>query len=127
MYKAGYDPQAFTSFFEKVKSLEKRKQNVVAKAFETHPQTPDRIQKTQKEINTLLPAQEEYKVDTSEFQDAKARLEEIENHRRSDASKTNRPTLMRRTPLPGPDRDSQTTNPKTTDDDGPPTLSRKPN
>jgi len=116
MYKAGYDPQAFTSFFEKVKSLEKRKQNVVAKAFETHPQTPDRIQKTQKEINTLLPAQEEYKVDTSEFQEAKARLEQIENRLRADQSKVNRPTLMRRTPLPGPDSDSQTTNPKTTDD-----------
>jgi len=37
MYKAGYDPQAFTSFFEKVKQMEKRKENVVAKAFETHP------------------------------------------------------------------------------------------
>src|SRR5579863_6620702 len=50
MYKAGYDPQAFTSFFEKVREMEKSKENVVAKAFETHPQTPDRIEKTQKEI-----------------------------------------------------------------------------
>src|SRR5947208_16827962 len=105
MYKAGYDPQAFTAFFEKVRSLERRRQNVVAKAFETHPQTPDRIQKTQSEINTLLPPQEEYKVDTSEFQEAKIRLEELENRHRSDQIRVSRPTLMRRTPLPAPATD----------------------
>src|SRR5581483_6478773 len=51
MYKAGYDPPAFTAFFERVQKLEKRKPGTLAKAFSTHPQTPDRIQKTQKEIN----------------------------------------------------------------------------
>lgn len=97
MYKAGYDPQAFTSFFERVKDLEKRKQNVIAKAFETHPQTPERIEKTQNEINTLLPPQTEYKVDTSEFQEVKAQLNRLENHRiRIEGA--SRPTLRRRTP-----------------------------
>ena len=91
MYKAGYDPQAFTSFFEKVKQMEKRKENVVAKAFETHPQTPDRIEKTQKEINTLLPPETEYKVDTSEFQDVKLRLDQLENRRK--INHPNHPTL----------------------------------
>ncbi len=43
MYRAGYDPQAFISFFEKIQALEKRKPGVVAKAFSDHPQTPDRI------------------------------------------------------------------------------------
>ena len=43
MYRAGYDPQAFISFFEKVQALEKRKPGLVAKAFSDHPQTPDRI------------------------------------------------------------------------------------
>src|SRR5260370_19879262 len=76
MYKAGYDPQAFTSFFEKVKELEKHKENMVAKAFETHPQTPDRIEKTQKEISTLLPPEAEYKLHTSEFHDVKARRDQ---------------------------------------------------
>jgi predicted Zn-dependent protease len=94
MYKAGYDPQAFTSFFEKVKQMEKRKENVVAKAFETHPQTPDRIEKTQKEINTLLPPETEYKVDTSEFQDVKLRLDQLENRRK--INHPNRPTLRQR-------------------------------
>jgi predicted Zn-dependent protease len=97
MYKAGYDPQAFTAFFERVKTLEKRRENIVAKAFETHPQTPDRIAKTQKEINTLLPPQTEYKVDTSEFQEVKAQLDRLENRRNAIQNAT-RPTLRRRTP-----------------------------
>jgi len=68
---------------------------VIAKAFETHPQTPDRIAKTQKEINTLLPPQIEYKVDTSEFQDVKAELNRLEN-RRNAIENLGRPTLRRR-------------------------------
>jgi len=101
MYKAGYDPQAFTSFFEKVKQMERSKKNVVAKAFETHPQTPDRIEKTQKEINTLLPPEAEYKVDTSEFQDVKLRLEELDNRRKLNHG--NRPTLRQRSLPPSAD------------------------
>src|SRR5256886_5461938 len=99
MYKAGYDPQAFTAFFERVKNLEKRRQNTIAKAFETHPQTPDRITRTQKEINTLLPPQAEYKIDTSDFQDVKMQLNLLEN-RRSAIENPSRPTLRRR-PQPG--------------------------
>jgi len=120
MYRAGYDPQAFTAFFEKVRELERHKENAVAKAFETHPQTPDRIEKTQKEINTLLPALPEYKVDTSEFQDVKAHLNEVENRRRLGQAKMNRPTLRR---LSRPADDGETKPPV---DDGPPTLRRAP-
>ena len=50
MYKAGYDPQAFIAFFEKIKALEKQKPGTLAKAFATHPPTPDRILKSQEEI-----------------------------------------------------------------------------
>ena len=95
MYKAGYDPQAFTSFFERVKSIEKRRDGIVAKTFATHPQTPDRIAKTQKEISTLLPPQAEYKVDTSEFQEVKAELDRLEN-RHNRIENVTRPTLRRR-------------------------------
>jgi beta-barrel assembly-enhancing protease len=98
MYKAGYDPQALTAFFEKIKALEKNKQNAVVKAFRTHPQTPDRIQKTQAEISTLLPPQPEYRVDTSEFEQAKARLESLENRDRIQIRNGNRPTLSHREP-----------------------------
>jgi predicted Zn-dependent protease len=96
MYKAGYDPQALTAFFEKVKAMEKRPQNAVVKAFQTHPQTPDRIARTQEEISTLLPPQTQYTVDTSEFQDVKARLNKIQNRLRIERGHANGPTLRRR-------------------------------
>jgi predicted Zn-dependent protease len=95
MYKAGYDPEALTTFFEKVKAHEKGKQGAVAKAFQTHPQTPDRIEKTQIEINTILPPRDEYKVDSSEFQEAKARLQARETFRRFARGNGDRPTLRR--------------------------------
>jgi predicted Zn-dependent protease len=98
MYRAGYDPQALTAFFEKIKSLERSNESRVVKAFRTHPQTPDRIEKTQAEIETLLPPQLEYKVDTSEFEDAKARLESLENRGRMRFEDATRPTLRRREP-----------------------------
>lgn len=96
MYKAGYDPQALTAFFERIRGLERKKESAVAKAFRTHPQTPDRIEKTQAEINTLLPPRSEYKVDTSEFEDTKSRLENLENRGRMRYEKANQPTLRRR-------------------------------
>src|SRR5271157_4972013 len=37
MYKAGYDPNAFVDFFEKIQTMEKRKPGTVAKVFSTHP------------------------------------------------------------------------------------------
>jgi len=37
MYKAGYDPQSFISFFEKIEALEKKKPGTLAKAFASHP------------------------------------------------------------------------------------------
>jgi beta-barrel assembly-enhancing protease len=99
MYKAGYDPQAFVTFFEKIAVLEKHKPGAVAKAFSTHPQTPDRVEKTQQEISTLLPERMQYKLDTAEFEDVKARLAELENrHVLPNQNDERRPTLRRASP-----------------------------
>jgi beta-barrel assembly-enhancing protease len=126
MYKSGYDPQAFTAFFERVKSLEKDRPGFVAKAFETHPQTPDRIQKSQREISTLLPPQPEYKVDTSEFQDVKARLSELESRHKTDHGDTGRPTLRRRSrPTNDGDRNTPGDENPQKDDADRPTLKRR--
>jgi predicted Zn-dependent protease len=96
MYKSGYDPQAFISFFEKVQAQEKKKPGALAKAFATHPQTPDRIEKSQKEIAQILPARAQYVVTTSEFDDVKERLAVLENRRKLvDPKETNRPSLRR--------------------------------
>jgi beta-barrel assembly-enhancing protease len=96
MYRAGYDPQAFVTFFEKIQNLEKRKPGAVSKAFSTHPQTPDRIEHSQSEIAKILPPRDEYVVTTSEFDDVKARLARIENKRKlNDTKDGKKPTLRR--------------------------------
>lgn len=96
MYRSGYDPQAFISFFEKIQALEKRKPGLVSKAFSDHPQTPDRIGHSQEEIARILPARDEYTVTTSEFDEIKARLARIENKRRLTDSKDGKKPSLRR-------------------------------
>jgi len=78
LYKAGYDPQAISSFLEKVKTVERQRPGRV-KAFESHHEITDRIEKSRREIDTLLPPAQEYKVDTSEFQEIKRRLSELKH------------------------------------------------
>jgi predicted Zn-dependent protease len=119
MYKAGYDPQAFTAFFEKIKAEEKKKPGFLDKAFESHPQTPSRIEKSQEEIQTILPPRPEYIVDTSEFEDVKSRLAELENrHKILGPKDENRPTLRRRT-------QRQAGHSGSDDEGGPPVLKRR--
>src|SRR5712691_4512842 len=106
MYKAGYDPNAFISFFEKVQAQEKKKPGALAKAFSTHPQTPDRIEQSQQEIAQLLPARAEYIVTTSEFEEVEERPGALENrHKRIDPEERKKPTLRRASS--GADRSSQ--------------------
>jgi predicted Zn-dependent protease len=96
MYKTGYDPQAFINFFEKVQAQEKKKPGTLAKAFSTHPQTPDRISKSQEEISQILPARPQYLVTTSEFDDVKSRLAALENRRKVvDEKDSSKPSLRR--------------------------------
>ncbi len=99
MYKAGYDPQSFISFFEKIEAQEKKKPGTLAKAFASHPMTPDRVAAAQKEMQTVLPARPEYIVDTSEFENVKGRLASLENRHKvtNDKNNADRPTLRRAT------------------------------
>jgi hypothetical protein len=135
MYRSGYDPQAFITFFEKVQALEKRKPGLVAKAFSDHPQTPDRILHTQEEIARILPAKDDYLVTTSEFDDVKARLARIEDKRRLiDTKGGAKPSLRRASTTPdssgnsgssGSSTGSQTGGNSGDSGDGPPTLHRR--
>jgi hypothetical protein len=104
MYKAGYDPNAFVSFFEKIEAEERRHPGSIPKVFSTHPPTPDRVQKAQEEIATILPTRDEYIVTTSEFDTVKARLRRIENKNKLDDKKSagDKPTLRTRTEQPPP-------------------------
>ena len=118
MYKSGYDPQAFLSFFEKLESQEKKKPGFMDKTFSTHPLTPDRVTKAQDEIVTILPPRPEYVLDTSEFDDVKARLAAIEGrHRMQNNKDDGRPTLRRASTTPDSGGKSG--------DDSPPVLKRR--
>jgi predicted Zn-dependent protease len=97
LYEAGYDPQAFLSFFERLEVQEKHKPGLIARAFASHPQTVDRIHKTQREIARILPARDAYVVTTSEFEDVKSRLASVEHRLRPGIQEVNHPTLRRRT------------------------------
>jgi predicted Zn-dependent protease len=130
MYRAGYDPQAFVTFFEKIQNLEKRKPGAVARAFSSHPQTPDRIEHSQEEIAKILPPRDEYVVTTSEFDDVKGRLARIENKRRlTDKSTGAKPTLRRASTTVGDPSTSggSTSSTTTSDGDDQPTLHRRDN
>lgn len=94
-YIAGYDPQAFIQFFEKLHIEEKHKHNFVARMFATHPMTEDRIRRAQEEISTLLPPKSEYIVDTSAFQEVKARFADLMHDHAPSVG--GRPVLHRRT------------------------------
>jgi len=98
-YATGYDPQAFVQFFEKL-NIEKKKPNKVAKAFATHPMNVERIEAAQNEIRKYLPDRPEYIVDTSEFENIKARLASLENGRRlgGKMEEPGRPVLLKRMP-----------------------------
>ena len=125
MYKTGCDPQAYVQFFEKIQAKEKKKPGTLAKAFSTHPQTPDRIEKTQEEINKILPPRPEYIVSTSEFDQVKARLAKLENRRKLTDDKENRPTLRRTgQSTQDKDKDKDKAGDQKSDDDRP-TLKRR--
>jgi predicted Zn-dependent protease len=121
MYKAGYDPNAFVAFFEKVASDEKKQPGTIPKIFSTHPPTPDRIEASQKEIATVLPQRAEYIVTTSEFDVVKHRLQLIEQNVKVNDKNPNKPSLRKKTaqttaPQPG---DTSTTSDPNSDPDRP--------
>jgi predicted Zn-dependent protease len=126
MYKAGYDPNSFVDFFEKIQSLEKRKPGSLSKVFSTHPMTDTRIKASQDEIQKILVPKPEYVVNTSEFNDVKGRLSMLHNRRKVDTDDPSRPRL-RRAPGTGNgpvDENEDGTKPKTDQDDRP-TLKRR--
>jgi predicted Zn-dependent protease len=127
MYKAGYDPNSFVTFFEKIQAEEKKRPGTIPKIFSTHPPTPERIENTQKEIATILPPRDQYIVTTSEFDTVKARLQKIQmNLKVQDKDKANKPTLRKRTEQQTDKTGNGNDNGNNGDDDRP-TLKRRPN
>ncbi|MBI2820892.1 MAG: M48 family metalloprotease [Acidobacteria bacterium] len=105
LWNTGYDPSAFTTFFEKLKAKEKKKPGAFASFFRTHPSVESRIEESQKE-ERLLPPKPEYVVTSSEFERVKARLVALDNKQivpssGKPASSSGRPQLKRKTQTGG--------------------------
>jgi predicted Zn-dependent protease len=107
LYKAGYDPTSAIDMFERIEATEHRKPGAVSQLFNTHPLTVDRINKTQKNIEQNLKARDEYIVNTSEYEEVRARLVHVQQNRKAEKAppslyvkpgengKDERPTLKR--------------------------------
>jgi predicted Zn-dependent protease len=128
MYKAGYDPNSYVAFFGKVMEEERRVPGSMPQVFMDHPPTGDRIIKSEEEIKQILPKREQYLVSTSEFDDVKARLQQvISNRKKMKPGDTGGPTLRKRQPS---DQTTTQTQPQpqgtdTSGDDQPPVLKRR--
>jgi hypothetical protein len=75
-----------------LEALKRVRPGFAEKLFSTHPMDADRIDKTQKEIDRILPSKPEYVITTSEYHDVRARLIASESRRKSDDNE-NRPRL----------------------------------
>jgi predicted Zn-dependent protease len=124
MYKAGYDPNSYVTFFERIQADEKRRPGTIPKVFSTHPPTPERIENSQKEIARILPNRPEYIVTTSEFDSVKGRLRNIMFARKVQDNAPGKPTLRTRTEQTDKQKGAGN-DPNSTDDDRP-TLKRRP-
>lgn len=125
MYKAGYDPSAYVTFFSKIIEQDRRSPGSVPTVFASHPPTPERILASEKEIKSILPKRDQYLVSTSEFDDVKARLQSILTTRKK-TDKKEGPTLRKRDSADQTSGDTQTTDQgKSKDDEKPPVLKRR--
>jgi predicted Zn-dependent protease len=120
-YSAGYDPQAFLEALEQLQSKENQRRarlakvpilnfltkvplhEQIARAYADYPSTDERIKKLQTEISKMLPSRNSYVLDTSEFQQVKAKLawEDrpiLRRHRPGDDGLANGPALHRAPP-----------------------------
>jgi predicted Zn-dependent protease len=122
-YAAGYDPQVFVEALEKLskkemedraraakgqsKSFKPASPGKIARAFSNYPPTEERIEKAQTAISTFLPDRNDYVLDTSEFQEVRARLAQADRpvlHRQRPGDAPVAGPVLRRSP----DQDSQT-------------------
>jgi len=126
MYKAGYDPNSYVAFFGKVVEQERRSPGSMPSVFADHPPTGDRIIKAEEEIKQILAKKDQYLVSTSEFDDVKARLQQVIQNRRKQKGQSG-PTLRKREPTEQTTTQTQTQQKPASGsgDDQPPVLRRR--
>ena len=112
MYKTGYDPQSFMTFFEKIQAREKVKPGTLSKIFASHPSIESRIAQTQNQLETKLPSRSEYVVTRSEFDEVRTRLAMLENRRQIPGEQKETKPTLRRGPKTSQDPDAEDDRPK---------------
>jgi beta-barrel assembly-enhancing protease len=105
MYKAGYDPSAMLSFFEKLQAKEKARPGTMSSLFTDHPPTTERIAAIKREIETILPNRDQYVVSTSEFDTVKARLSSLQNGKLTEDAR--KPVFSKKDPTTEPAGDDR--------------------
>ena len=130
MYKAGYDPNSYVAFFGKVMEVERRMPGSMPSVFMDHPPTGDRVVKSEEEIKEILPKRDQYLVSTSEFDDVKARLQQVISNRKKLKPGDSGPTLRKREPTDQTTTQTQGTGSgsgsgSSSGDDQPPVLKRR--
>lgn len=99
LWKAGYDPTAMVTFFERLQNQKKKKsKGGFATIFRSHPLTGKRIKLAQQAIDQVLPDRAEYAIGGSEFIEVKQDLNRLMAHSTANDDDPNRPTLKRRAP-----------------------------
>jgi beta-barrel assembly-enhancing protease len=96
LYKSGYDPLGMVDIFEKIFSFDERKPGkTFGKLMSTHPASTERVVNVQKNIETQLKARPEYIVNTSDFDNMKARLSALDWVPKPTFTAPKAPTLRR--------------------------------
>src|SRR6202158_1750668 len=128
MYKAGYDPNAYVTFFERIQTDDKRRPGTIPKVFSSHPPTPERIENAQKEIARILPDKDEYIVTTSEFDSVKGRLRNVMFAKKVQDNQPGKPSLRTKTEQTDKQKsgDPNATTSGDGSEDDRPTLKRRP-
>jgi len=95
VYKSGYDPLGMVEMFEKIFSVEDRKQGKLARLTSDHPASDNRLVTVQKNIETMLKPLPEYIVNTSEFDKIKVHLAALDWIPKPEPTGPKPPTLKR--------------------------------
>lgn len=119
MYKAGYDPTSFITFFEKILEQDRKRPGSIPKVFSSHPPTKERVKRAQEEIAELLPARPEYVVTSSEFDRVKSRIALLMIGRTPEEGEK-KPTLRKRDEQKDDKKDEEK------EEEKPPVLKRRP-
>lgn len=105
MWKSGYDPRGFVSFFDKMASEKGYVKSL--SFFRTHPPFYNRIVATFKEIS-YLPPKDDYIVDSRQFHELKKRLAKVVEQEKKE--ETAAPTLKKTYKCPD-EKESEETGP----------------